>query len=76
MRRTGFGPKDFTVIASSSRREKIRRSGALRRVRENIENQVDWLDAGLAALELEAEEVSVAPMYKLVKPDNRGHTFY
>lgn len=49
---------------------------AIRRVRENLEKQTGWIGAGLAALELEAEELTIAPMHKLLKPDNRGHTFY
>jgi hypothetical protein len=35
-----------------------------------------WLRDGLATVELEAEEIATAPMHKLLKPDNRGHTFY
>jgi hypothetical protein len=49
---------------------------AFRRVRETLEKQTGWLGAGLAALELEAEELTAAPMYRLLRPDNRGHTFY
>lgn len=49
---------------------------AFHRVRENLDKQMGWLRDGLAALELHAEEVFPAPLYKLLKPDNRGHTFY
>lgn len=49
---------------------------ALRRVHENLDAQTGWMRDGLATLDLEAEEVDQAPMRKLVKPDNRGHTFY
>jgi hypothetical protein len=31
---------------------------------------------GLATVDLQAEEVVDAAMHKLLKPDNRGHTFY
>lgn len=46
---------------------------AFRRVQRNLD---DWLRDRLARLTLEAEEVAVAPMYKLLKPENRGHAFY
>lgn len=49
---------------------------AFHRVRENLEKHTGWIGRGLATLELEAEELTAAPMYKLLKPDNRGHTFY
>ena len=49
---------------------------AFRRVRENLDRKFGWLSAGAAVLELEAEKVSVAPMHKLLVPDNRGHSFY
>ena len=46
---------------------------AFRRVRDNLKG---LLGDGAATVELEAEEVAIAPMHKLLKPDNRGHTFY
>lgn len=46
---------------------------AFRRVRANLG---DWLQDDVAILNLEVEEVSVAPIHKLMKPDNRGHSFY
>ena len=46
------------------------------RVRANLDGQTGWLSDGAARLELEAEEVQVASMGKLVRPDNRGHSFY
>lgn len=49
---------------------------ALRRVRANIDRQFGWLRDGLATVQLYAEEVAAAPLYKLLKADNRGHTFY
>lgn len=52
------------------------RATALRRVQRNFENQFSWLRDGLATVHLEAEEVDSAQMRKLLKPDNRGHTFY
>lgn len=49
---------------------------AFRRVRDNLDKQTGWLSEGAANLQLEAEEVDEAPVHKLLKPDNRGHTFY
>ena len=49
---------------------------AFRRVRENLEKQTGWVSSGSAKLELEAEQVTDAPMHKLLKRDNPGHTFY
>ncbi|MFP5329915.1 MAG: hypothetical protein ACLGHC_07245, partial [Alphaproteobacteria bacterium] len=49
---------------------------AFRRVRLNLDQQTGWLRDGLASLKLEAEEIRAAPVHKLLKPDNRGHTFY
>ena len=49
---------------------------AFRRVRKNLEKQTGWIGQGLAKLTLEAEELTPAPMSKLMKRDNRGHTFY
>jgi len=46
------------------------------RVRANLDAEFRWLRDGLATIELDAEQVAVAPMHKLLKPDNRGHTFY
>lgn len=46
------------------------------RVRENLEQQTGWVRNGLAIVDLQAEEVADAAMHKLLKPDNRGHTFY
>jgi hypothetical protein len=46
---------------------------AFYRVKENLK---DLVGEGEATVELEAEEVAVAPMHKLLKPDNRGHSFY
>jgi hypothetical protein len=47
-----------------------------RRVRENLDSQMGWLRDGLATVELEAEEITPAPIHKLLKPENRGLTFY
>src|SRR5690242_17445898 len=49
---------------------------AFRRVRANLDKQMGWLRDGLATVDLRAEEVAVAPMRKLLKPENRGHTFH
>ena len=52
------------------------RDKVFRRVREDLEQQTGWVRNGLATVDLEAEEVADAAMHKLLKPDNRGHTFY
>jgi hypothetical protein len=49
---------------------------AFGRVRDNLDAQTSWLREGLARLVMDAEELAVAPMYNLLKPENRGHTFY
>lgn len=49
---------------------------AFRRVRKNLEKQTSWLQQGLAKLTLEAAELKLAPMRKLLKRSNRGHSFY
>ena len=49
---------------------------AFRRVRKNLEKQTGWMKRGLANLTLEAEELIPAPMHKLLRRDNRGHSFY
>ncbi len=49
---------------------------AFRRVRATLDSQMGWLRDGLATVELEAEEIAGAPIHKLLKRENRGHTFY
>ena len=49
---------------------------AFRRVRKNLEKQTGWIGQGLVKLTLEAEELTLAPMRKLLRRDNREHTFY
>jgi hypothetical protein len=49
---------------------------AFRRVRDNLDRQMGWLRNGLAVVQLKAENVSTAPMHKLLRRDNRGHSFY
>ena len=49
---------------------------AFRRVRQNLNSKAGWLRDGSATLDLEAEEVAIAGVHKLLMPDNRGHTFY
>ena len=61
------------VLASN---EHSAAEAAFRRVRENLDRQTGWVKDGVAKLELEAEELRVAPIYKILAPDNRGHTFY
>jgi hypothetical protein len=45
-------------------------------VRESLEEQTGWISGKLVDLDLTAEEVTPAPMQKLLRPDNRGHTLY
>ncbi len=49
---------------------------AFHRVRKNLDSRGGWLRNGWARLTLEADELAPAPMYKLLRPVNRGHTFY
>ena len=52
------------------------RDKAFARVGANLERQTGWISRGAATLDLQADEVVEAGMHKLLKPDNRGHTFY
>jgi len=45
-------------------------------VANNLEREFGWLSSGAALLNLDAAEVSVATIHKLLKPDNKRHTFY
>ena len=56
--------------------EKQATAMAYDRVRTNLDKQFGWVRDGLANLHLDVDEVSTAPIHKLLKPDNRGHTFY
>lgn len=49
---------------------------AFKKVRSNLDRDRHWISDGSATLTLEAEEVSRAPMYRLLRPDNPGHSFY
>ena len=49
---------------------------AFRRVSDNLEREFGWVSSGAASLNLEAEEVSAAPILNVLKPDNKGHTYY
>lgn len=49
---------------------------AFSRVRANLDRGGRWLSDGSATLTLEADEVCRAPIHGLLKPGNRGHTFY
>lgn len=51
-------------------------SRAFERVRANLDSQMGWFRDGLATVQLEAEELEPAAMHKLLKRENRGHTFY
>jgi len=49
---------------------------AFRRVRLNLDEVTGWLRDEFATLNLEAEKIAIAPVYKLLLPTNRGHSFY
>lgn len=49
---------------------------AFKRVRDNLDSGGRWLTRGAASLSLEADEISAAPIHKLLMPDNRSHAFY
>jgi hypothetical protein len=68
----GFYCHRYVLAADERRAADI----AFQRVRSNLARTTDWLDDGGASLLLEAEEITPAPVHKLLKPDNRGHTFY
>jgi hypothetical protein len=72
MRPAGFHCHRYVLAANEDEAVET----AFRRVRDNLDHQFGWLRDGLATVELEAEEVATAPIRKLLKGDNRGHTFY
>ena len=43
---------------------------AFRRVNDNVEREFGWVSSGAASVDLEAEEVSTAPILNVLKPDN------
>ena len=49
---------------------------AFRRVRQNLDKRTGWIKTRSVKLELEAEDTNPAPIYQLLRPANRGHTFY
>lgn len=61
------------VLAAS---EDEAREIAFRRVRQNFDRMGNWLSDGKASLELAADEVAPSSFLNLLRPDNRGHTFY
>jgi len=56
--------------------EVVAKTKAFERVSANFDRQLGWLSKGWVRLVLEADTVARAPMFKIVRPDNRGHTFY
>jgi hypothetical protein len=68
----GFWCHRFVLAAD----EKGAVNKTFRRVTDNLDGEFGWLSSGAAKVALEATEVSVAPVHKLLKPDNKGHTFY
>jgi hypothetical protein len=69
---TGFYCHRY-VLASS---EAAAIDAAFHRIRSNLDREMGWLREGFASVELHADKIANAPMHKLLKPDNRGHTFY
>jgi hypothetical protein len=49
---------------------------AFARVRQNLHRKARRLTASDAGLHLQVDEICSAPFHKLLKPDNKGHTFY
>lgn len=68
----GFYCHRYVLAADERRAAEI----AFGRVRSNLNRGGAWLSNGDALLTLRVDEIRAAPFYKLVKPDNRGHTFY
>jgi hypothetical protein len=68
----GFWCHRYVLAADENSAE----NKAIRRVSDNLERVFGWLSNGAATVDLEVAEVSVAPARKLIKPDNKGHTFY
>ncbi|HEX7851931.1 MAG TPA: hypothetical protein VF485_19520 [Sphingomonas sp.] len=56
--------------------ESAAKTKAFERVRTNFDRQLGWLSRGWVTLALEADEIARAPLSKIVRPDNPGHTFY
>jgi hypothetical protein len=72
MKPAGFYCHRFVLAANEARATQV----AFERVRVNLDSQMGWLRDGLATVEPEAEEIATAPLHKLLKPDDRGHSFY
>jgi hypothetical protein len=72
MKPAGFYCHRYVLAGDEAKATRV----AFERVRANLDNQMGWLNDGLATVQLEAEEVATAPMHKLLKPDNLGHSFY
>jgi hypothetical protein len=68
----GFYCHRFVLASNEQKAAQI----AFERIRKNLERTAPWLTAGSASLRLEVDEICPAPFYKLLKPDNKGHTFY
>ena len=71
-RPTGFYCHRYVLASDESQAE----AAASERARENLEKQTGWIGCGYIALDLEAEGVAPAPLLKLLRPDNCGHSFY
>ena len=71
-RPTGFYCHRY-VLASDAQ---VARELAFSPVAKNLEKRTGWIGAGLATVEFDAEELIPAPMHNVLKPDDRGHTFY
>lgn len=73
----GTLPKGFYcfrwVLAST---EEEAASRAFKRVEANLDNRTGWLTGGNAVLTLDVDEIRKAPLYKLLKRENRAHVFY
>ncbi|MBW7946164.1 MAG: hypothetical protein H3C60_06925 [Sphingomonadaceae bacterium] len=68
----GFYSHRYVLAANEGKAAQI----ACKRVRLHLKSNQGWLSGDKTSLELEAIEVSAASFLKLLKPDNRGCTFY
>jgi hypothetical protein len=71
-----FQPQGFYchryVMASTTEAAQAK---AFARVRLGLSKD-DWLNPHSVVLHLAADEITTAPFYKLLTPENRGHSFY
>lgn len=72
VRPAGFYAHRYVLASSADDAASI----AFQRIKANLDDSTGWLKSGRASVHLGADEISPAPLFKLLKPDNRGHVFY